>query len=177
MTVTKETIIKQIITKTGWSRTDSKKAMQKLLSIMFKALSNGEDILISGFGKFKVLHKNARLGRNPHTMEEIKLKARKVVSFKASETLRRKTNLDGKALEPSPEDSDQKSERPSKTSKPRELTKLEYLTDDDFIDEDALADDEDEDDYDDDEDDDAYDAEESAFDDDLIQTFIDEDED
>jgi integration host factor subunit alpha len=93
MTVTKETIIKKIGEDTGWSRTDSKKAMQKLLAIMFKALSNGEDILISGFGKFKVLHKNARLGRNPHTMEEIKLKARKVVSFKASENLRRKTNL------------------------------------------------------------------------------------
>ncbi|MDR1309242.1 MAG: integration host factor subunit alpha [Deltaproteobacteria bacterium] len=93
MTVTKETIIKKITEETGWSRSDSKKAMQKLLGIMFKALSNGEDILISGFGKFKVLHKGARLGRNPHTMEEIKLKARKVVSFKASETLRRKTNL------------------------------------------------------------------------------------
>jgi integration host factor subunit alpha len=93
MTVTKETIIKRIAEDTGWSRADSKKAMQKLLAIMFKALSNGEDILISGFGKFKVLHKNARMGRNPHTMEEIKLKARKVVSFRASENLRRKTNL------------------------------------------------------------------------------------
>jgi integration host factor subunit alpha len=100
MTVTKETIIKQIGSTTGWSRTDSKKAMQKLLSIMFKALSNGEDILISGFGKFKVLHKNARLGRNPHTMEEIRLKARKVVSFKASENLRKKTNLNYVNLEP-----------------------------------------------------------------------------
>jgi integration host factor subunit alpha len=93
MTVTKETIIKKIGEVTGWSRTDSKKAMQKLLAVMFKALSNGEDILISGFGKFKVLHKNARLGRNPHTMEEIKLRARRVVSFKASENLRRMTNL------------------------------------------------------------------------------------
>ena len=101
MTVTKETIIKSIGASTGWSRAESKKAMQKLLAIMFKALSNGEDILISGFGKFKVLHKNARLGRNPHTMEEIRLKARKVVSFKASENLRRKTNINTKDLEPS----------------------------------------------------------------------------
>ncbi|MDR2386255.1 MAG: HU family DNA-binding protein [Deltaproteobacteria bacterium] len=100
MTVTKETIIKNIGSQTGWSRSDSKKAMQKLLSIMFKTLSGGEDILISGFGKFKVLHKNARLGRNPHTMEEIKLKARRVVSFKASENLRRKTNIDYADLEP-----------------------------------------------------------------------------
>ncbi|MDR2302331.1 MAG: HU family DNA-binding protein [Deltaproteobacteria bacterium] len=100
MTVTKETIIRNIGAKTGWSRSDSKKAMQKLLSIMFKALSSGEDILISGFGKFKVLHKNARLGRNPHTMEEIRLKARRVVSFKASENLRRKTNINYGDLEP-----------------------------------------------------------------------------
>ncbi|MDR2366633.1 MAG: HU family DNA-binding protein [Deltaproteobacteria bacterium] len=106
MTVTKETIIKNIGTSCGWSRTESKKAMQKLLSIMFKALSNGEDILISGFGKFKVLHKNARLGRNPHTMEEIRLKARKVVSFKASESLRRKTNLSYVNLEPVIEEDD-----------------------------------------------------------------------
>jgi integration host factor subunit alpha len=66
--------------------------MEKLLEILFRTLSNGEDVLISGFGKFKVLTKNARLGRNPHTMEEISLKARKVVTFKASDSLRQKTN-------------------------------------------------------------------------------------
>jgi integration host factor subunit alpha len=92
MTVTKETIIKRIGEDTGWSRTESKRALHKLLGIMFRTLSNDEDILISGFGKFRVLHKSARLGRNPHTLEEIKLKARKVVSFKASEKLRQKTN-------------------------------------------------------------------------------------
>ncbi|MDR0621418.1 MAG: integration host factor subunit alpha [Deltaproteobacteria bacterium] len=122
MTVTKETIIKSIVNSTGWNRADSKKAMQKLLAIMFKALSNGEDILISGFGKFKVLHKNARLGRNPHTMEEIRLKARKVVSFKASENLRRKTNLGTKELEPLPlADDDDSYEEPTE----------EYLDDED----------------------------------------------
>ncbi|MDR0356597.1 MAG: HU family DNA-binding protein [Deltaproteobacteria bacterium] len=103
MTVTKETILKRINEDTGWSRHDSKKAMQKLLGIMFRALSNGEDILISGFGKFKVLHKMARLGRNPHTLEEIQLKARKVVSFKASENLRRKTNQTFDALANDPQ--------------------------------------------------------------------------
>ncbi|MDR3203658.1 MAG: integration host factor subunit alpha [Deltaproteobacteria bacterium] len=92
MTITKETIIRRISEKTGFNRQDSKLAVEKLLDIMYNTLSGGENLLISGFGKFKVLSKNARLGRNPHTMEEIKLQARKVVTFKPSETLRLKTN-------------------------------------------------------------------------------------
>ncbi|MDR2443477.1 MAG: integration host factor subunit alpha [Deltaproteobacteria bacterium] len=93
MTITKESIIRQIVDKTDYNRYESKQFMEILLDIIFKKLSAGEDVLISGFGKFKVLKKNARLGRNPHTMEEIKLQARRVVTFKASENLKRKTNF------------------------------------------------------------------------------------
>jgi len=55
-------------------------------------LENGEDVLLSGFGKFNVKAKSARKGRNPQTGEAVMLEARKVVTFKPSGTLRKKVN-------------------------------------------------------------------------------------
>lgn len=98
MTVTKETIIKQIGLETGLSRFEAKRVLDLFLQIIYNTLGEGEDVLISGFGKFKVLNKNSRLGRNPHTMEEIKLQARRVVTFRASENLRVKTNYSAEYL-------------------------------------------------------------------------------
>jgi integration host factor subunit alpha len=98
MTVTKETIIKQIGIDTGMSRFEAKRVLDTFLQIVYNTLGGGEDVLISGFGKFKVLSKNSRLGRNPHTMEEIKLQARRVVTFRASENLRIKTNYSAEYL-------------------------------------------------------------------------------
>ena len=98
MTVTKETIIKRIGIDAGLSRYDAKRVLDKLLTIIYDKLIDGEDVLISGFGKFKVLSKGSRLGRNPHTMEEIQLQARRVVTFHASENLRLKTNFTAEYL-------------------------------------------------------------------------------
>jgi integration host factor subunit alpha len=98
MTVTKETIIRRIGADAGLNRFESKRALDKLLTIIYDKLISGEDVLISGFGKFKVLSKGSRLGRNPHTMEEIKLQARRVVTFHASENLRQKTNYSAEYL-------------------------------------------------------------------------------
>jgi integration host factor subunit alpha len=92
MTVTKETIIKQIGIDAGVNRLEAKEILDKLLCLIYDKLIEGEDILISGFGKFRVLSKASRMGRNPHTMEEIKLQARRVVTFHCSENLRLKTN-------------------------------------------------------------------------------------
>jgi integration host factor subunit alpha len=55
-------------------------------------LEDGEDVLISGFGKFCVKDKSKRRGRNPQTGEDLMLDARKVVSFRCSGVLRDKTN-------------------------------------------------------------------------------------
>jgi integration host factor subunit alpha len=93
MTVTKETIIKRIVEYTGWNHTKAKRVFEDLQSIIISTLGKGEDILISGFGKFKILKKHARLGRNPHTLKTMKLEARSVVTFKPAETLRLKTDL------------------------------------------------------------------------------------
>jgi len=63
-----------------------------LFELMKQALQNGEDVLISGFGKFSVKEKWARTGRNPQTGEPMKLRARKVVTFRSSRILQAKMN-------------------------------------------------------------------------------------
>jgi integration host factor subunit alpha len=60
-----------------------------------KNLENGEDVLISGFGKFCVKSKNARKGRNPATGQDLMLGSRKVVTFKCSPILRTRVNSRG----------------------------------------------------------------------------------
>jgi integration host factor subunit alpha len=62
------------------------------LRIAKKCLNNGEDLLVSGFGKFNVKKKNARRGRNPQTGDELILDTRKVVTFKPSGLLRSRIN-------------------------------------------------------------------------------------
>jgi integration host factor subunit alpha len=57
-----------------------------------KNLENGEDVLISGFGKFCVKSKNARKGRNPATGQDLMLGSRRVVTFKCSPILRARVN-------------------------------------------------------------------------------------
>ena len=66
-----------------------------LLKIMKTTLANGENILISGFGKFSVKDKNDRRGRNPSTGEDMMLEARRVVTFKCSLPLKQKLNGKG----------------------------------------------------------------------------------
>jgi integration host factor subunit alpha len=60
---------------------------------MKTTLANGEDVLISGFGKFSVRNKRARRGRNPQTKERIILQERKVLVFKNSGILKDKINI------------------------------------------------------------------------------------
>jgi len=62
------------------------------LEIIKSALESGEDILISGFGKFIVKEKKTRKGRNPQTEKPLQLDARKVVIFRCSAVLREKIN-------------------------------------------------------------------------------------
>ena len=92
MTLTKEKLITHLETQSGVGRQQSRQVVKKLLKIMKDTLSQGEDLLISGFGKFSVRHKTARRGRNPQTKESLILSARKVVVFKASGVLRKRIN-------------------------------------------------------------------------------------
>jgi integration host factor subunit alpha len=65
---------------------------RSLIEIIKQALESGEDLLISGFGKFVVNKKNERRGRNPETGNDMILEARRVVTFRCSEKLKDKVN-------------------------------------------------------------------------------------
>jgi integration host factor subunit alpha len=66
--------------------------VETLLDLIKSRLSSGEDVLVSGFGKFCVKAKRERRGRNPATGEDMMLDARRVVTFKCSGQLRDKIN-------------------------------------------------------------------------------------
>ncbi|MGB9712172.1 MAG: integration host factor subunit alpha [Dissulfurimicrobium sp.] len=92
MTLTKADIIRRIYESKVLSKADSTKSVETLLELMKQYLETGNDILISGFGKFIVKEKKARRGRNPHTGDDLILEPRRVVTFRPSGVLRRKLN-------------------------------------------------------------------------------------
>jgi len=90
--LTKQTIIEKISEKNNQTPSQAKDAIESLLEIMKSTLASGEDIMISGFGKFQVNEKTPRKGRNPATGKEMMLKGRRVVTFKCSGGLRDEIN-------------------------------------------------------------------------------------
>ncbi len=88
MTLTKAKIAETIQEQLGFPMKKSVDLVEELLELMKKNLSEGDDILISGFGKFSVKQKMERKGRNPATGEDLILPARKIVTFKCSSVLR-----------------------------------------------------------------------------------------
>ena len=95
MTLRKSQIVDEIHERAlgfNYSRNKSVETIEILLEIIKRTLENGEDLLISGFGKFCVNEKKERKGRNPATGESLMLKPRKVVTFKCSGKLRNKVN-------------------------------------------------------------------------------------
>jgi len=95
MTLTKVNLVKTIRDMCEFTKKDSHKLVDKLLGIIKDTLVNGEDILISRFGKFCVKEKRERRGRNPATGEDLILGSRRVVIFKCSGVLRDKINGKG----------------------------------------------------------------------------------
>ena len=92
MTLTKIQIIESIQNQTGFPKNKSSDIVESLLEIIKSTLASGEDVLVSGFGKFSVKEKNERKGRNPSTGEDMMLAPRKVVAFRCSGKLRDKIN-------------------------------------------------------------------------------------
>ena len=94
-TLTKADIISAIQTANGYSLNKSTDITETLLDIIKQTLESGEDVLISGFGKFQVGNKRERRGRNPAKDEDMILSARRVVTFKCSGKLRESINIGG----------------------------------------------------------------------------------
>jgi integration host factor subunit alpha len=91
-TFTKANIISTIQSKNGYSLKKSADIVENLLEILKSTLVSGENVLISGFGKFCVKDKRERRGRNPATGDDLMLAPRRVVRFKCSGKLRDKLN-------------------------------------------------------------------------------------
>ena len=92
MALTKNNIVEQIQTICGFPRNKSVEITETLLELIKSSLASGDDVLVSGFGKFCVKEKKERKGRNPATGEDAILPARRVVTFKCSGKLRDKIN-------------------------------------------------------------------------------------
>lgn len=87
-TLTKADIVEWIHRRIGYSKKDSAEICEKVFESIKKSLERGEEVKLSGFGKFEVRQKRKRRGRNPQTGEEIEISERKVLSFKPSQILR-----------------------------------------------------------------------------------------
>jgi integration host factor subunit alpha len=94
MTLTKAQIVDIIRDEIGFTRNECTELVESLLEIIKSRLESGEDVLVSGFGKFCVKQKRKRRGRNPATGDELILASRKVVTFQCSGKLREKVNKD-----------------------------------------------------------------------------------
>ena len=93
MSITKAHLADFIHNRLGLPKNQSVQAVESIIEIIKKTLENGEDVLITGFGKFFVKEKKKRRGRNPATEEDLMLGSRRVVGFKCSGKLRDKMNV------------------------------------------------------------------------------------
>ncbi|MBW2484725.1 MAG: integration host factor subunit alpha [Deltaproteobacteria bacterium] len=93
MKITKADLINKVYaTNPNLTKVKAYDAVETVLQLIKNGLENGNDVLLSGFGKFYVRDKSERRGRNPQTGEALMLDARRVVTFKPSGILRKKVN-------------------------------------------------------------------------------------
>jgi len=92
MSLTKIDIIDSIYEKLGIPKKECVSIVESIFEIIKEDLDQGNDVMISGFGKWTVKVKKKRKGRNPQTGESLMIDARKVVTFKPSQVLRGAVN-------------------------------------------------------------------------------------
>lgn len=91
-TITREALAKAIKRDTGIPSNRSSKIVDQLVDIMTDAIQENFEIKIRRFGSFQTKQKSERLGRNPKTMVQAKIPARKVIKFKVAPTLKKRIN-------------------------------------------------------------------------------------
>ena len=92
MSLNKDSLTEIISVKYGFSKKRSTELIEDILEVIKHCLAQGEDVLISGFGKFCVKDKRERRGRNPASGNELILEARRIVTFRCSPALKEKLN-------------------------------------------------------------------------------------
>ena len=89
-TITKLDLVNHLHENLGLNKVESKELVEAFFEEIKKSLIDNEEVKISGFGNFNILHKKERPGRNPRTGRPATISARKVVTFRASQKLRKK---------------------------------------------------------------------------------------
>ncbi|MDO9528626.1 MAG: integration host factor subunit alpha [Syntrophales bacterium] len=92
MTLTKASIVEDLYSATDLPKGKCTELVESVFELIKDELKKGNDVRISGFGKWSVREKNSRRGRNPQTGETIMLDARTVVTFKCSGKLKKVIN-------------------------------------------------------------------------------------
>lgn len=90
--LTKGDIIEALAEANGLTKKQASQTIETLLEIIKRTLESGENVMISGFGKFCVQDKKPRMGRNPATNKPMKLRKRRIVTYRCSQGLRDRIN-------------------------------------------------------------------------------------
>ncbi|SHE22991.1 integration host factor subunit alpha [methanotrophic endosymbiont of Bathymodiolus puteoserpentis (Logatchev)] len=88
MAVTKADFAERLFDELGLNKREAKEMVELFFEEIKLALETGEQVKISGFGKFELRDKSSRPGRNPKTGEEIPISARRVVTFRTGQKLK-----------------------------------------------------------------------------------------
>jgi DNA-binding protein HU-beta len=87
--VGKDDLVRDVAERSGLSGADAKRALDAALKAIEEQLSSGNEVRLTGFGKFSVSHRDARTGRNPQTGETMQIAAKKVPRFSAGAELKK----------------------------------------------------------------------------------------
>lgn len=87
-TMTKADIIEKVYQKIGFSKKEASELVEMVFDQLKNVLCHGDKVKISGFGNFIVREKKERVGRNPQTGDQIKISARRVLTFRPSQVLK-----------------------------------------------------------------------------------------
>lgn len=87
-TMTKADIVEKVYEKIGFSKKEAAELVDMVFNSLKTVLCKGNKIKISGFGNFLVREKKERIGRNPQTGEQLKISARRVLTFRPSQVLK-----------------------------------------------------------------------------------------
>jgi integration host factor subunit alpha len=91
-TVVKADLVERVYEKVGFTRREAMEAVEIILNEIKIVLASGEDVRISGFAGFYLRKKGARNARNPRSGESVRIRARRVLTFKPSQQLLISTN-------------------------------------------------------------------------------------
>ncbi len=88
----KEELVSAVASKVEMSKACVQKVYDEIFCLFAEELVKGEQVVVNGFGTFKVAERKARVGKNPRTGESIKIPASKAVTFKVSSNLKNRVN-------------------------------------------------------------------------------------